>query len=112
MELDKVADNLLARGVTVTRTTQHRGTKVIVLSRSGDAKPPCGDAIGDGGDAKPPCGDAIGDANMGPRSQSPRGFAPTGDDGDAKNRNLPDIMLTRGGRKKRKRQRERERTLG
>jgi hypothetical protein len=87
-ELDKVADNLLARGVTVTRTTQHRGTKVIVLSRSGDAKPPCGDAIGDGGDAKPPCGDAIGDANMGPRSQSPRGFAPTGDDGDAKNRNL------------------------
>jgi len=92
-ELDKIADNLRARGVTVTRTTQHRGKKVIVLSRSGDAKPPCGDA-------KPPCGDATGDANMGPRSQSPRGFAPNGDDGDAKNRNFyPDIYVDPRGEK-------------
>ncbi|HPU00218.1 MAG TPA: hypothetical protein PLU39_20315, partial [Armatimonadota bacterium] len=90
-ELDKVADNLHARGVTVTRTTQHRGTKVIVLSRSGDA---IGDAKLPSGDAKPPSGDA----KTGPRSQAGRGFAPNGDDGDAKFRNLyPRITVDQRG---------------
>lgn len=93
-ELDKVADNLRARGVTVTRTTQHRGTKVIVLSRSGDAKLPSGDAKPPSGDAKPPSGDA----KTGPRSQAGRGSAPNGDDGDAKFRNLsPQISVDQRG---------------
>jgi len=95
-ELDKIADNLRARGVTVTRTTQHRGTKVIVLSLSGDAKTPGGDAKTPGGDAKTPGGDA----NTGPRSQARRGSAPNGDDGDAKNRNLyPHLYVDPRGKK-------------
>jgi hypothetical protein len=92
-ELDKIADNLRARGVSVERGWRHGGTKMIVLTRCGDAKTPSGGAN---------CvtGDANGDANQGARSQAPRGFAPTVSMGDAKFRKLlPDSSVEEGREK-------------
>lgn len=75
--LEGLAENLRAVGVTVTRNRTGRA-RVVMLTRSSDAKVTPSDA-------KVTPGDANGDAKQAPRSQAGRGFAPNGDANDAKN---------------------------